>query len=57
MKVVDVNKARGGELSLFESSLHHGEGGEGEAGESKIFDDLKEIRKFLEELYNQLEEN
>jgi DNA-binding transcriptional MerR regulator len=57
MKVVDVNKARGGELSLFESSLHPGEHGEGEAGDNRIYDDLKEIRKFLEELYNQLEEN
>lgn len=57
MKVVDVNKTRGGELSLFENSLHSGEHGEGEIGDNKIFDDLKEIRKFLEELYNQLEEN
>lgn len=57
MKVVDVNKTRGGELSLFESSLHSGEHGEGEIGDNKILDDLKEIRKFLEELYNQLEEN
>jgi hypothetical protein len=37
--------------------LHHGDGGEVETGDNKIFDDLKEIRKFLEELYNQLEEN
>jgi DNA-binding transcriptional MerR regulator len=57
MKVVDVNKTRGGELSLFESSLHPGEHGEGEISDNKILDDLKEIRKFLEELYNQLEEN
>jgi DNA-binding transcriptional MerR regulator len=54
MKVVDVKK--GGELSLFESS-HSGEGTEGEAGDNRIYDDLKEIRKFLEELYNQLEES
>jgi len=57
MKVVDVNKTRGGELSLFENSLHSGEHGDGEMGDNKILDDLKEIRKFLEELYNQLEEN
>jgi len=56
MKVVDVNKARGGELSLFDSSLPGSEQNT-EAGENKIFDDLKEIRKFLEELYNQLEES
>jgi DNA-binding transcriptional MerR regulator len=55
MKVVDVKK--GGELSLFESSVHSGEGNESEAGDNRIYDDLKEIRKFLEELYNQLEES
>jgi len=51
MKVMDVNKPKG-ELSLFESSS--GETPIGE--ESKIFDDLKDIRKFLEELYKQLDE-
>ncbi len=56
LKVVDVTKARGGELSLFDSSLPGGEQIT-DAGENKIFDDLKEIRKFLEELYNQLEES
>jgi DNA-binding transcriptional MerR regulator len=56
MKVVDVNKARGGELSLFEGSSGDAEHGGLEA-DSKIFDDLKELRKFLEELYNQLEES
>lgn len=56
LKVVDVTKARGGELSLFDGSSPSGEQ-ISDAGENKIFDDLKEIRKFLEELYNQLEES
>jgi hypothetical protein len=53
MKVVEKAKA---ELSLFEGPAPDGENGGLEA-DSKIIDDLKEIRKFLEELYNQLEEN
>jgi DNA-binding transcriptional MerR regulator len=55
MKVIDV-KTKGGELSLFEGSSGDSEHGGLEA-DSKIVDDLKEIRKFLEELYNQLEES
>jgi DNA-binding transcriptional MerR regulator len=54
MKVVE--KAKGGELSLFEGSSGDAEHG-GLDADSKIVDDLKEIRKFLEELYNQLEES
>src|SRR5512143_3290331 len=53
MKVVD--KARGGELSLFEGSNPDAENTGLDAVDDKIIDDLKEIRKFLEELYNQLE--
>jgi DNA-binding transcriptional MerR regulator len=56
LKADDIHKARGGELSLFDGSIPAGEQIT-EAGENKIVDDLKEIRKFLEELYNQLEEN
>jgi DNA-binding transcriptional MerR regulator len=55
MKVVDVNKSRGSELSLFDSAA--AETLSPDTNESKIVEDLKEIRKFLEELYNQLEEN
>ena len=55
MKVVDVNKSRSGELSLFDSTM--GETLSPDTNEGKIVEDLKEIRKFLEELYNQLEEN
>jgi DNA-binding transcriptional MerR regulator len=50
-----VEKARG-ELSLFEGSSPEGDSSGAET-DAKIIDDLKEIRKFLEELYNQLEEN
>jgi DNA-binding transcriptional MerR regulator len=53
---VDVSKTRGGELSLFDGSFPAVEQ-LADAGDNKIYDDLKEIRKFLEELYNQLEEN
>ena len=51
MKVMDVNKPKG-ELSLFESSSSETAIGD----EGRIFDDLKDIRKFLEELYKQLDE-
>jgi DNA-binding transcriptional MerR regulator len=51
MKVMDVNKPKG-ELSLFESSSSETSIGD----EGRIFDDLKDIRKFLEELYKQLDE-
>ena len=52
MKVLDVNKTKAGELSLFGTSNHDAAGAE---GDQKIVDDLREIRKFLEELYNQLD--
>jgi len=54
MKVVDMNRAKSGELNLFEGSLTSESAG---PDDNKFFEDLKEIRKFLEELYNQLEEN
>src|SRR5512146_2168937 len=50
MKVVDA-KARGGELSLFEGSNPDAENAGLDPVDDKIIDDLKEIRKFLEELY------
>ena len=56
VKDADVNKARGGELSLFDGSSPLAEQ-ISDTDNNKIIDDLKEIRKFLEELYNQLEEN
>lgn len=52
MKMVDVKQGKSGELSLFESS----QSAEGSSTDDKFMEDLKEIRKFLEELYNQLEE-
>jgi DNA-binding transcriptional MerR regulator len=57
MKVLDVQKQKAGELSLFDSQ--HNEVSvldEGERDGDKMFEDLKELRKFLEELYNQLED-
>jgi DNA-binding transcriptional MerR regulator len=53
MKVIDV-KSKGSELSLFGSAEQEHTSAE---GDNKMVEDLKEIRKFLEELYNQLEEN
>lgn len=60
MSVVDVNKPKPGELSLFAGDTPpsaNGEDGLSEQIDNKIVEDLREIRKFLEELYNQLEEN
>lgn len=55
MKMLDINKSKNSELSLFESS--GSEFAPGTRGDdSKILDDLKEIRRFLEELYAQLDE-
>lgn len=57
MKVLDVQKQKAGELSLFDSQ--HGDTAvmdEGEREGDKMFEDLRELRKFLEELYNQLED-
>ncbi len=57
MKVVDVQKQKAGELSLFDSQrpetaiLE-----EGETESDKMVDDLKEIRSFLAELYEQLDD-
>jgi len=55
MKMVDVDEQKQDELSLFESGAASA-AGEADAGDGKSLDDLKEIRKFLEELYNQLDE-
>ena len=55
MNVVDVNKSKAAELSLFDEG-HSSENSLNENGDNKMVDDLKEIRKFLEELYNQLED-
>lgn len=55
MKVVDVNKQKANELSLFDGG-REGELVTSEDSEEKVVADLKEIRKFLEELYNQLED-
>jgi DNA-binding transcriptional MerR regulator len=52
MKMVEMEKARGGELSLFENASND----LSEGGDSKVVEDLKEIRIFLEELYNQLDD-
>ena len=52
LKVIASDKSKGGELSLFEGSSADAS----MADDSKIFDDLKDIRRFLEELYNQLDE-
>ncbi|MBL8015741.1 MAG: MerR family transcriptional regulator [Ignavibacteria bacterium] len=58
MDVVEVQKQKAGELSLFDSQQNETavmeEGGEREP--DKMVEDLKELRKFLEELYNQLED-
>ena len=51
-KEVTEEKAKG-ELSLFEES-HSSEGGE--LGDDKVVTDLRQMRRFLEELYNQLED-
>ena len=56
LKMVDVNKQKADELSLFDSGGQPGENGSAEENEDKMTEDLKEIRKFLEELYNQLED-
>ena len=59
MRVVDVQKQKAGELSLFDS---HGTQTDtaimedGERGGDKMAEDLRELRKFLEELYNQLDD-
>ena len=51
MKMVDVETQKANELSLFD-----GGSGESADGDNKSIDDLREIRKFLEELYNQLDD-
>lgn len=57
MDVVEVSKPKQGELSLFDGAPSQTDNGTVETVDNKIVEDLKEIRKFLEELYNQLEEN
>ena len=53
MKVVEVEKNKSNELSLFSGS----ESSEAsEQNDNKIVSDLKEIKSFLEDLYNQLED-
>ncbi|HEY3251446.1 MAG TPA: MerR family transcriptional regulator [Ignavibacteria bacterium] len=56
IKMIELNKQKANELSLFDSK----EQAEGvtvdEESEEKMVQDLREIRKFLEELYNQLED-
>lgn len=58
MNVAEVQKQKAGELSLFDSQ--HGTDtavmDEGEKEGDKMVEDLRELRKFLEELYNQLED-
>jgi len=58
MDVVEVQKQKAGELSLFDSQQSETavmeEGGEREP--DKMVEDLKELRKFLGELYEQLED-
>jgi len=60
MKVIEKQKA--GELSLFDTQQAAGadtavlDEGEGEREGDKIYEDLKEMRSFLEELYNQLDD-
>ncbi len=58
MDVVEVQKQKAGELSLFDS--HQGTDTAvmeyGEKDSDKMVEDLRELRKFLEELYNQLED-
>jgi DNA-binding transcriptional MerR regulator len=50
-KGTESSRLKSGELSLFDTSSE-----QSDESETKIFEDLKDIRKFLEELYNQLEE-
>jgi hypothetical protein len=57
MKVVDVQKQKAGELSLFDSQRTEAAVMEDSDLEpDKMLGDLKEIRSFLEELYNQLDD-
>lgn len=60
MKVVDVQKQKAGELSLFDTGGAAAETVITEDGEApnsdKMTEDLRELRSFLEELYNQLDD-
>ena len=58
MKVVDVQKQKAGGLSLFDGqqSSETAVAEEVEAQGDKMTEDLRELRKFLEELYNQLDD-
>jgi len=53
MKVIDSGKQKADELSLFDTG-RESDAAAIEESEEKMSADLKEIRKFLEELYNQL---
>lgn len=53
MKVVEVNKSKASELSLFSGTENHE--AINEQSDNKIVNDLKEIKSFLEDLYNQLD--
>lgn len=58
MESIEAGKTKQGELSLFDGAPAQTDAdGSVETVDNKIVEDLKEIRKFLEELYNQLEEN
>jgi DNA-binding transcriptional MerR regulator len=54
MKMVDVDGTKADDLSLFDGGTPEAVSAE---GETKSYEDLKEIRKSLEDLYNQLEED
>lgn len=54
MKMVDVEQQKANELSLFDTVT--GEPINPDGLDAKPAEDLKEIRKFLEELYNQLDD-
>lgn len=58
MNVVEVQKQKAGELSLFDSqqSTETAVMEDGEREGDKMVEDLRELRKFLEELYNQLDD-
>ena len=53
LKVVEVNKTKASELSLFSGSEN--QEASAEQTDNKIVNDLKEIKSFLEDLYTQLD--
>jgi DNA-binding transcriptional MerR regulator len=52
----EIAKHKAGELSLFDNQNNNSQSEESENPDNKIIEDLKELRKFLEELYNQLDD-